>query len=209
MQTDDEKESARVDPFRVLKALAEISIVIGTGLFVFGWSYLYGYYHLFGLSASELTFSPQAILTYSLPVVLKTESILVIASFFVLFVLIYLVRAFSFLRHPIIVLAAVLLSILAGSRYAGTTGRANAKRDASLSTSTLPYVKLYGSAEPDLGGCSLDEWNFRLLLRTNGQIYVVLPIDNSGELVGTNLRVCSFPESRVQAVRIQIGLEKK
>jgi len=208
MPREGEKESARVDPFGVLKTLAEISIVAGTGLFVIGWSYLYGYYHLFGLSASELSFSPQAVLTYSLPVILTWESLTVLAVCILAFTLIHLAKALSALRS-VIVSVVVVSVILAGSQFAGSMGRTNAKRDASLSTSTLPYVNLYGTTELDFVGCRLDEWNYRLLLRGNGQIYVVLPIDNSGELVGTNLRVCSFPEARIQGVRIQVGLEKK
>jgi hypothetical protein len=201
-------ESRRVDPFLVLKGLAEVSIVVGAGLFVIGWSYLYGYYHGFGLSASELSFSPQAVLIHSLPVI-KTPHFLLtaIGIIFALFLL-SLLRVLSPLRRPFVILILALLAIVVCSQYAGTTGRANAKRDVFLSTSTLPYVKLYGTEEFSFGGCDLDEWNYRLLLRANGQIYVILPIDNSGDLVGTNLRVCSFPESQIQAVRIQVGLEK-
>jgi hypothetical protein len=70
MPKDSDQNLAGVDPFQVLKALAEVSIVVGTGLFVIGWSYIYGYYHGFGLSASELSFSLQAVLTHSLPVIL-------------------------------------------------------------------------------------------------------------------------------------------
>ncbi len=209
MPTDNEHKARSVEPFQVLKTLAEVSIVFGTALFVIGWSYLYGYYHGFGLPASELTFSPQSVLTYSLPIVQTPVFIAVLSTIFIFLFVLPLVRVFSPMRHPAVVLLVLAIATVAGARYAATNGRANAKRDAFLTSSTLPFVKLYGTTESDFTGCSLDEWNYRLLLRANSQIYVILPIDNSGEPTGTNLRVCTFPESRIQAVRIQVGLDKR
>jgi hypothetical protein len=207
MTTDKTQESGNPAPFQVLKALAEISIVISAGLFLVGWSYLYRYYRGFGLAASELNLPLQAILIYSLPVI---ESVIKSIAFWSgvvgLFVVVLLLK--PLLRVSVIVLALLLASPLI-SWYAAKVGRASANRDAFLSTSTLPFVKLDGTADTEVSGCSLDESNYHLLLRAKGQIYVILPIDSTSGPISANLRVCAFPESRIQSTRIQVGIEEK
>jgi hypothetical protein len=204
MITHTGQQSGELAPFQVLKALAEISIVVGAGLFLIGWSYLYGYYHGFGLSASELNLPVQAILIYSLPVIESTAFLSGTAILFISFM--FLKRLLSV---SVLILLGLALAILM-PWYANKTGRANANRDEFLSTSTLPFVTLEGTTGGDVvSGCSLDESNYHLLFRANGQIYVILPLDASNSTKqGTpaNLRVCTFPESRIQATRIQIGI---
>jgi hypothetical protein len=203
----DEKEA---DPSFIhgVKALAEISVALGAGLFLVGWSYLYGYYHAFGLSANELSFSLQGTFMYSLPVIQTCRFVL---AFLVLVALLFIGGRFPVITRALsqaaLILVIAVLAGIAASSYAISVGRANASRDSFVSSSTLPYVKLEGeSADLGVGGCSLDEWNYRFLLRSNGQIYVILPVGGTKKLTAANLRVCGFPDSRVRAIRIQVGL---
>jgi hypothetical protein len=209
MITHTGQQSGELAPFQVLKALAEISIVVGAGLFLIGWSYLYGYYRGFGLSAGELNLPLQAILIYSLPVIETTA--------FLSGVIIWIISSILLKRMlgiTILIVLGLALAAVLTPWYATKIGRANANRDEFLSTSTLPFVKLEGTTGgDDVTGCSLDESNYHLLLRANGQIYVILPLDNAPEGtsqgISANLRVCTFPESRIQATRIQIGIVGK
>jgi hypothetical protein len=194
-----------------VKALAEISVVVGAGLFLVGWSYLFGYYHAFGLSPSDLGFSLQGTFMYSLPVILTRPFVLAFVAIMVLLVVVgrfpVITRALSQPALPFVL--AVLTGVVASS-YASSVGRASANRDSFVSSSTLQYVKLESaSAEAGAGGCSLDEWNYRLLLRSNAQIYVVLPVAGTEKLTTANVRVCIFPDSRIRATRIQVGLGER
>jgi hypothetical protein len=187
-------------PFQVLKTLAEISVVIGAGLYVTGWSYLYGYYRGFGLPASDIP--SQSALVYSLPVLQSTQFLLGSVSVFLFSIyLIPRMRNFSSWGY----LLVIFITLFLVPRHASKIGRANANRDAFVSTSTLPFVNFEGSGEEEFNGCALSGSNYRLLIRANGQIYVVLPVENTDK--ASNLRVCSFPESRVLATRIQVGLK--
>ncbi len=67
-------------------------------------------------------------------------------------------------------------------------------------------MTLEGAEEPGAAGCALTESNYRLLVHGNGQVVVVLPVDDTQKLVAPNMRVCIFRESRIQAMRIQVGL---
>jgi hypothetical protein len=113
------------------------------------------------------------------------------------------------LGHRALVLLLIVVAGPAVSRYASSVGRDNARRDAYVSTSTLPYVTFEASTDTLWGGCSLEETNYRLLLRSNGQVFVILPVDSAVSINTANLRVCSFPESRIQAMRIQVCLRER
>ena len=115
----------------------------------------------------------------------------------------------QWLSCPILVLPVLLVAGLIVSRYAAAIGRDNARRDAYVSTSTLPYVTFEGARDPGAVGCTLDEVNYRLLSRSNGQVFVILPIDAPPAMGEADLRICSFPESRIQAMRIQVGLRER
>jgi hypothetical protein len=207
MPSDSSTEPRKYDPIQVLKPVAEVSILIGAALFVIGWSYLYAYFHGFGLTTSELGFTYQTVLIYSLAVIHTCKFLIGALLSTVILLIAYLIL--SYVRHPgYILLAAPVVLVLMAS-YSGKAGRDKARQDAVITTSTLPYVNLYGTADNGIIGCSLDNSDYRLLLRANGQIYVVLPIDSPEGEVSGSLRVCSFPESRIQAVRLQVGLEKK
>jgi hypothetical protein len=207
MPNDSSQEAKKYDPVQVLKPVAEVSILIGAALFVIGWSYLYGYYHGFGLTTSELGFTYQTVLIYSLAVIHTCKFLLgaLLSAVILLIAYLFLCR----IRHPGYILLAAPVVMVLMSYFSGNAGRDKARQDAFITTSTLPYVNLYGTTDDEIAGCSLDNSDYRLLLRANGQIYVVLPIDSSEGEVSGNLRVCSFPESRIQAVRLQVGLEKK
>ncbi len=193
----------------LLKNLAEASILIGAGLFLIGWSYLYGYYRAFGLSADGFNFSVETILVHSIPVATRVGFYVPLVCIASVLMIISLSRtAARVISNPAFALLLLLLSSAIGSRYATGIGMGNAQRDEYLATTTLPYVTLEGTDDTEAGGCKMDDPTYRLLLRANGQVVVVLPIDNveNRDLVAPNIRVCSFPESRVQALRIQVGL---
>ena len=206
---DKGQDANRTSFMQGIKALAEISIVLGSALFLLGWSYLYGYYRAFGLSASELGFPLQSVFMFALPVI-RTRWFVI--AFAVLAVLLFVG---SWLRvidrsvgHPVVILVVAVVAAVFASSYAAGVGRVNARRDSFTSTSTLPYVKLEGILpEANLGACTLNEWNYRLLFRTEKQIYVILPLDTADANSAANLRVCGFQEGQIRAVRIQVGLE--
>ena len=193
--------------FETVKLLAEISIVLGVGFFLIGWSYLYGYYRVFGLRIVELNFTPQTMLVYSLPVIESlTFRLIFVTALAVLVIIRWLLPTLArTLSRPISVIFIVAATYIIFSWLAVKTGMESAKRDTLLSTSTLPHVKFEGTADTQATGCRMDEWNYLLLLRANGQIYVINPIDDAIATVAPNLRVCVFPESRIQAIRIQVG----
>jgi len=195
--------------FETVKLMAEISIVFGAGFFFIGWNYLYGYYRIFGLRLPELNLTPQTMFVYSWPVI---RSLTFLLTFFLTLAILAIIRwraatLARALSQPISVVAAVLAACALSSWLAISIGTQNAKRDSFLSTSTLPQVKFEGTADTQATGCRMDEWNYLLLLRANGQVYVVDPIDDAFLTSAPNLRVCVFPESRIQATRIQVGRE--
>src|SRR5437763_8360286 len=67
-----EQTSRESSFFRFLKNLAEASVLLGAGLFLIGWSYLYSYYRAFGLSADSLNFSVDTVLVHAIPVMEAT-----------------------------------------------------------------------------------------------------------------------------------------
>jgi len=192
-----------------VKRLAEISVLLGALLFLVGWSYLYGYYSGFGLSSDDLGLSPYQVLVHCVPVVLGTGFLVTVPiAFAALLVIGYLSKTTWMLREFAFIFSVAIVALFATSRYATALGRDYAVRDSFVSTTRLPYVTLEG---PDDGGagCSFGESNYRLLLRSNGHVFVVLPVDDSVGSSAPNLRVCSFPDSRVQALRIQVGLRER
>jgi hypothetical protein len=196
--------------FDFIKKIAEVSVLLGALLFLVGWSYLYGYYSGFGLSADDMGFSVDNVLVHALPVIVGSSWRLRIVITIIVLLVAYFgsTRRLSLLRQPVMVFLLVMVTAVASSTYASGIGRDNAGRDYHVSTSRLPYVSLQGLMDGTDSGCSLEEVNYRLLVRSNGHITVVLPIDNSN-MTGSNLRVCIFPESRVQALRIQVGIRER
>jgi hypothetical protein len=194
--------------FDFIKSLAEISVVLGALLFLIGWSYLYGYFSGFGLSTDDLGLSPYNILIHCIPVIAGTKFLITSMLAIVLFVVAgYFDVTRRLLREIAFVLPLTLLAVFLVSKYAVGLGREYSHRDSYLSTTTLPYVAF--EATTDSGSdiaCNLSESNYRLLLRSNGHIFVILPIDGKEGWLAPNLRVCSFPDSRIQALRIQVGL---
>lgn len=208
MTMDGKGDAVGATFIQAIKALAEISVAVGAGLFLIGWSYLYGYYRSFGLSANELNFPLQTTFMYSLPVIQTCRFVLALV---VLMGLLFVGGRFPIIARALsqtaLVFFTAVLAGVAASSYAVGVGKANANRDSFVSSSTLPYVKLEGvSAEAGAGGCSLDEWNYHLLLRSDRQIYVVLPVAGAEKLTTANVRVCGFPDSEIRATRIQVGL---
>ncbi|MGA2236969.1 MAG: hypothetical protein ABSG23_15990 [Terriglobales bacterium] len=208
---DTEQRQTAVTLFEFIKKLAEISALLGALLFLVGWSYLYGYYSGFGLSADDMGFSVDNVLVHALPVIVGSSWYLRVAIVIIVLLVAYFgsTKRLSLLQQPGIVLLLVMVAAAASSTYASGIGRDNARRDYHVSTSTLPYVTLEGPMDGGpTSGCSLEEANYRLLLRSSGHITVVLPIDNRN-MTASNLRVCIFPESRIQAVRIQVGIRDR
>lgn len=207
LMDDKEQKLGDLSFIHGIKALAEISIVLAAGLFLIGWSYLYGYYRSFGLPPTAVSFSLQSIFMFSVPVI---QTCWFLIAFVVLIVLLFIGGRFRFVTNALSKPALVcLMSVFGGiltSRYASHVGRTNAYRDAFASTSTLPYVKLEMLGFESPVGCSADEWNYRLLLRSDGQIYVILPLDEPVRTTAIGLRVCSFPDSQVRVTRIQVGI---
>jgi hypothetical protein len=68
MSWDQTSQSATF--FGFMKSVAEASVLLGAGLFLTGWSYLYGYYRGFGLSTDNLKLSANSVLVRSIPVVM-------------------------------------------------------------------------------------------------------------------------------------------
>lgn len=191
-----------------LKALAETSIVLTAALFLVGWSYLYGYYRAFGLSATELGFPIQSVFMFSLPVI---QTRWFIAAFLLLIVILFLGNwsrvIGDVISDPVSILFAVAVIGVLTSNYAVGVGRNNAHRDAFDATTTLPYVKLDGVANATgPSGCSTEEWNYRLLLRGEKQTYVILPLSGVESASSANLRVCGFYDDQIRTLRIQVGL---
>ncbi len=114
-------------------------MLLGAGLFLTGWSYLYGYYSGFGLSADNLNLSVYSVLVRSIPVIVNWQfwatSIAVV--FGLLIAGSYDVSA-RVLRNPASVVLLLVVAGLLASRYASGVGRDNALRDANLSTSASP-----------------------------------------------------------------------
>lgn len=190
-----------------IKRLAEVSVLIGAFLFLIGWSYLYGYYRVFGLATGDLGVSSYSVLVYSIPVILGTAFWVSALIVMVLLALLGFLRSTRhLLSQPALLVLGLGFAGLESSKYATGIGRDHAHRDAYVATSTLPYVTLEGATDTSAVGCRLDESNYRLLWRSSGQVIVVLPIDSDERMGESNLRVCSFPESRVQAMRIQVAL---
>lgn len=114
-----------------IKRLAEASVLLGAGLFLIGWSYLYGYYRAFGLSADDLSPSVNNVLVHCIPVTLGT-------AFRVgtLVIVLLLLAASCFrstarwLGHPAFVLPLIVVAGPVVSKYASSIGRDNARRDA-------------------------------------------------------------------------------
>src|SRR5215467_14174729 len=149
--------------FDLVKRLAEASVVLGAGLFLTGWSYLYGYYSGFGLTADDLGFSVDRVVIHSMPVLLRPCFLVTVVLAAVLLWVLYRFRATAALRNPAFVFVLIIALALVLSKCAVVTGRSNAHRDAFESTSNLPYVTLEGTAtDPLVTGCSLDEANYRL-----------------------------------------------
>jgi hypothetical protein len=205
MTSDQTPESAAF--FGFMKSVAEASVLLGAGLFLIGWSYLYGYYRGFGLSADNLNLSVYSVLIRSIPVIVNWEFYATsIAVVLVLLIAGSFQAGAGVLRNPASIVLLLIVAGLSASRYATGVGRDHALRDASLSTSTLPYVTLEGAEESSATGCALTDSNYRLLVHANGQVVVLLPVDVTQKLIAPNMRVCIFQESRIQAMRIQVGL---
>lgn len=189
-----------------VKRLAEASVLLGAILFLIGWSYLYGYYRAFGISADDLGVSVDNVLMHSVPVIIRTAFWLtVLAGIVLIWVVSRLPLVARWLRLPAILLLLAMTGALSVSRYASAVGRDNAGRDAYVPTSTLPYVSFDGASNATGAGCSLEEANYRLLLRSNGWVFVILPIDSPKRPSAANLRICSFAESEIRAMRIQVA----
>lgn len=205
------EQAPKLDNFLdFIKRLAEISVVLGAGLFLIGWSYLYGYCRTFGLSPDDLDFSIDSVLVHSIPVIWSKLFGIGAAAIFLLALVANYSRPINrWLGRPVLVFPLLLVAGLYVSKYAAGTGRDNARRDAYVSTSNLPFVTLEGSVDPNEVGCTLDEVNYRLLWRSKGRIFVILPIDAEPATGDADLRICSFPESRIQAMRIQVGLRAR
>jgi hypothetical protein len=194
----------------IVKNLAEASVLLGAGLFVIGWSYLYGYYRTFGLSTDSVNFSVDSVLVHSIPVILSTAFW---ATSVTVVLVLLIATAFKWTAHiagaPAFILLLSLVAGLIASKYASGVGRENALRDSYVSTTTLPYVSIEGDEDDGPPGCSLAESNYRLLLRANGQVFVALPVDSNETMTAANMRVCSFPETRIRALKIQVGLAQR
>ena len=206
----DRQLPERTSFFGLVKNLAEVAVLLGAVLFVVGWSYLYGYYRSFGLSTDSLNFSVDTVLIHSIPVITRTAfwgtSVAVLIALLIASRLASSSRLVS--ATPALVLLMALVAVVLASTYANGVGRDNAVRDAYVSSTTLPYVSLQGEDNGPTG-CSMEESNYRLLVRANGQVFVTLPIDSVGNLAMPNMRVCSFPEVRVKAMRLQVGLAQR
>lgn len=190
-----------------MKSVAEASVLLGAGLFLAGWSYLYGYYRGFGLSTDNLNLSVYSVLVRSIPVIMNWEfCVTLVAVVFALLIAGSFQVGARVLRNPAFVVLLLIVAGLLASRYASGVGRENALRDANLSTSTLPYVAFEGAEDVGGTGCAMTESNYRLLVHGNGQVVAVLPVDGAQKLIAPNLRVCIFQESKIQAMRIQVGL---
>ena len=197
--------------FDFVKRLAETSLLIGASLFVLGWSYLYGYYSGFGLSTDDLGFSTYHVIVHSIPVLLGTGFIMTAGA---LVLAIAVSASFSRIRELLHRFAffpplAAIVALLFATHYAVAVGRDQSLRDSYLSTTRLPYVSLEGEQNTPESGCALGESNYHFLLRSNGHVFVILPIDDSINPSAPNLRICSFPDSKLQAIRIQVGLPER
>jgi hypothetical protein len=204
---DSEQAAQTATFFSFVKNLAEVSVVLGAGFYLIGWSYLYGYYHGFGLSSDNLNFSVDSVLVHSIPVIWNPRFLVTAIIVMVALWVVSRFRAGARLLSQVgFVPLLLLFTGLVVSGYASGVGRDNARRDAYLSTTTLPNVTLEGAEDLGTTGCTLAESKYRLLLHTSGQVFVILPVDSTETLTGLNMRVCSFPDSRIQAMRLQVGL---
>lgn len=198
---------AQTSLFDLIKNIAEVSALLGALLFLMGWSYLFGYYRGFGLSMENVGVSVYSVLVHAIPVIAACWIIDLIAVVLLILGFYFLPSIGPWLRvFPIILIVVIPLFGWGVSKYASSIGRDNATRDEYMSTTTLPFVTLQGITDRLETGCRMDESNYRLLLRSNGQVFVILPLDSENNIPMPNIRVCSFPESRVQAMRIQVGI---
>jgi hypothetical protein len=196
--------------FEFVKRLAEISVLLGGLLFLIGWSYQYGYYSGFGLSSDDLGFSTYDVVVHSLPVISETWFLVVTMLVFLTLALATRIgHAKRLLTDLTVTIILCVVGIVSASRYALNLGRKYSYRDSVLTTTKLPFVTLEGSTEDQGTGCSFNEANYHLLLRSNGHVFVILPIDKPVGDNLANLRVCSFLDSKVQNLRIQVGLSER
>jgi hypothetical protein len=175
-----QKDAPAPTVFSIAKALAEITVVLGAGLYVVGWNYLNGYYWTFGLSPIQLNAPIQTVLMYALPGIQNTLFLgSIVGVLAVSCVVVWLWRPARkiFSRSPTLLLLVLLLGW--GLAYrAGLAGRLRAHHDLLATTTTLPFVKLVSSGTASLD-CDPQDATYRMLLRTDQFIYVFRAIDDT------------------------------
>lgn len=196
-----------------IKSLASVSVVLAALLFDGGWSYLYGYYRSFGISLIELNPSAQVAATYCLALS-RSYGFWCVFLFLVLSAFgIELIHSYRPIASQLLTFVSVVLLVTAFiwlSHIGVTAGERHAQTDMSSETSTLPYVTIVPEShqtDAPESACSMLAANYKFLIRTSGHVYVFLPLETSESSQKGNLRVCSFQESQIGALRLQVPID--
>lgn len=189
--------------FATLKAIAEGAVVFSALTFVAGWSYLATYYRTFGLNPLELDLSVPVVCTIAVYVLWEAKWPLVIGGL-VLLGLAELSRRNKLSRSFVVV--AVIAALFTAGAAGGSTGRANAHRDA-FDNSALPWVGFTVKGDHPEYDCvraahELQDASCKLLLRTKGSFYFFKPFSGDS---AANVDLYAIADAEVTGVHIQQG----
>lgn len=208
---NDEEAPSFLD---IVTGVAGSSIVFGGLLYAGGWSYLYQYYRHFGLEISDLDIPAYDALIYSLPVIFNSawSAIILMVIVFTICLLFNLKRVRSKLTTSVsvgVLFISVLFIGFGISRYGAALGNQKAMSDMLDETSNLPNIAIEvvpaDSGADDDDAVELSKLEFKLLAHTKGQYFIFRPFTKAGA-AGANIELLIIPESRVNKIRIQRGV---
>ena len=211
-----EGSSERQSVLGTLKQVAEASLILGALLYCAGWSYLYAYFHAFGLSLGDFDFSTESFLVFSLPVVIRWQ---VLATVLALYVLIrlatyFMKKSLSKEFRGISTLSLAVLHLFLAKLFSdrGIVYGEQAALQNMGPNSSLPMVSVSLKTTETRGTvcASLEDGEFRLLAHGKKLVYFVLPADADVRLQeGAQLNICSVPEDSIELIEMQTPVSSK
>jgi hypothetical protein len=211
------QERVVIEPFSLLKSIAEAASIFVALTFVAGWSYLASYYKTFGLNPVELEIPVPVVSTIALHMMYGSAWFLPVWTL-VLVLIGAAARRFTRRRgsHRWWVLAALILTMFISAAAALFRGRQLANWDIREESPTLPMVAFSSKADaaklgpPEQPSCVAFEtfggMDCKLLLHSKGVYYFFRPIRKTPANSMDKLDLYIIPDSDVVAVHIQRGL---
>jgi hypothetical protein len=196
-------------PFAVIKAVAEVTAVIGALAYVAGWSSLYSYYNAFGIGLFGLDIPFTVGCVFAIRVMIQSIWPALILA---IMAAAYLILRSIFRRrlHSGVLAAGVLLALAITFALSGASvGVHAATKDMLEETSQLPLVAFVTTAKPSyaapdcLGANTLD---CRLLVHSGGQYYFFEPIKERGargDFQSLAVEVFTIPDKALALARVQ------